>query len=378
MRGISLYRVWAIIRKEFVLMKRDPALILIMAVMPLILVWITGYAVNIHPEKVPSVIVNYDNTPFTQEIIRKMENTKYVSFVYSTTDSEKAYKMIRQNKAYIAVTIPANFSRDFYRGQEPAILVEDGSIDSFSTNRAIIAISGVRDSMLQDLLLKKNVSPDKSNSFNIINHRIYDPEQNTHIYTVPGMIGLVLMLTMLMITVAISFRDIQGGSIEYLLVSPIKASEIFLGEIISYVLVGYVQFTFGLLIAHFIFDISFLGHVGLLYICVLPYIVAELVLGITICTFCSSQFQAVQVINAFIALSVILSGFIFPIFGMPDWAQVISLFLPLTYFFKILYGIMLRDSSFIEVWQHLWPLIVYSLLMLTLASYRFSYHNRKT
>lgn len=370
----SIQRLWAIIRKEFILMKRDPATIVIMAILPLILVCIAGYAINTYPKKVPTVLINFDNTDVTRELIREMQNTEYFSFVSSTDDSESAYHLLKTGKAILVLTIPANFTKSLRRNQNPALLLEDGSIDSLASGRAIIALAGLKSSFLEKIGQGKINTPGHWPDFQIINHRLYDPDRVTQFYVVPGMIGLVLMLTMLLITVIVAFRDVQGGTIDYLLASPTRPSEILLGEIFSYIIIGYLQLSFGLILSYYLFHVPFVGNPLLLYLCTLPYIVAELSLGLTIATFCTSQFEAVQVINIFIAFSILLTGFTFPIFGMSEWAQYLGLFLPLTHFFKIIFGIMLKGNDFSEIWANLWPLLAYCLAMISLATWRFKRH----
>lgn len=371
MMGFSIRRLWAIIRKEFILMKRDPATLIIMAILPLILVCMAGYAVNTYPKKVPTVLINFDNSEVTRELIRGMEHTGYFSFIASTHNTDEAYHLVRTGKALFILTIPADFTQALYRHKHPELLLEDGSIDSISTGRAVVALAGLKQRLLEQLFPVSLHAQELIPSFQIITHRIYDPDRITQVYVVPGMIGLVLMLTMLLITVIIAFRDVQGGTIEYLLASPTRPSEILLGEIISYIIIGYVQLTFGLILSYYLFNIPFIGNPLLLYFCALPYIIAELSLGLTIATFCKSQFEAAQIVNVFIAFSIILTGFVFPIFGMPQWAQITGLFLPLTHFFKILFGVMLKGNNFSEIWTYLWPLLIYCMVMITLATSRF-------
>ncbi|TAL63250.1 MAG: ABC transporter permease [Legionella sp.] len=369
-----MHRLWAIIRKEFILMKRDPATIVIMAILPLILVCIAGYAVNTYPKKVPTVLINFDNSDVTRELIRGMENTEYFSFVASTSSTEKAYHWLRSGEALIVLTIPPNFTEALRRHENPALLLEDGSIDALSTGRAVIALEGLKQHILPKVFPESQQTKQQLPSFQIVTHRLYDPDRVTQVFVVPGMIGLVLMLTMLMITVVIAFRDVQGGTIEYLLASPSRPSEILLGEILSYIIIGFVQLSLGLMLSYYLFNVPFIGSPWLLYLCALPYIIAELSLGLTIATFCSTQFEAVQIVNIFIAFSVILTGFNLPIFGMPEWAQTVGLFLPLTHFYKILFGIMLKGATFSEIWANLWPLLIYGLGMITLATIRFKRH----
>lgn len=371
MMGFSIRRLWAIIRKEFILMKRDPATLIIMAILPLILVCMAGYAVNTYPKKVPTVLINFDNSEVTRELIRGMEHTGYFSFIASTHNTDEAYHLVRTGKALFILTIPADFTQALYRHKHPDLLLEDGSIDSISTGRAVVALAGLKQRLLERLFPVSLYAQELIPSFQIITHRIYDPDRITQVYVVPGMIGLVLMLTMLLITVIIAFRDVQGGTIEYLLASPTRPSEILLGEIIAYIIIGYVQLTFGLILSYYLFNIPFIGNPWLLYFCALPYIIAELSLGLTIATFCKSQFEAAQIVNVFIAFSIILTGFVFPIFGMPQWAQIAGLFLPLTHFFKILFGVMLKGNNFSEIWIYLWPLLIYCMVMITLATSRF-------
>ncbi|RUR20327.1 ABC transporter permease [Legionella sp. km535] len=369
--GFSVYRLWAIMRKEFILMKRDPATIIIMAVLPLILVCMAGYAINTYPKKVPTVLINFDNSEISRELIRSMEHTEYFKFVASTSSNEEAYHLLRSGDALLVLTIPADFSKNLRRHENPALLLEDGSIDSMSTGRAIIALAGLKQQLLKTFFPGAFHTLDPPPSFQLNIHRLYDPERITQIYVVPGMIGLVLMLTMLLITVIIAFRDVQGGTIEYLLASPTRPSEILLGEILSYIIIGYVQLTLGLLLSYYLFNIPFIGNPLLLYLCALPYIIAELSLGLTIATFCKTQFEAAQIVNVFIAFSIILTGFVFPIFGMPEWAKITGSFLPLTHFFKILFGVMLRGNDFSEIWANLWPLLIFCVVMISLASFRF-------
>lgn len=370
-------RVWAIMRKEFILMRRDPAVIALMAVLPLVLVCMAGYAINTYPKKVPTVLINLDQSDITRNLLQGLHNTGYYSFLTSTTQINKAYHLLRTNQALLVLTIPANFTHALLHRDIPSILVEDGGIDALSTGRAIAAFQGLRQQFVKQwhpgpLTYLDQTKP----AFKIVTNRIYDPDHITQYYVVPGMIGLVLMLTLLMITTVIAFRDVQGGTIEYLLASPSRPTEILLAEILPYILIGYLQLTVGILLSYYLFHVPLVGNPVLLFLCALPYIVAELSLGLTIATFCATQFAAVQVIILCIALSVILTGFVFPIFGMPVWAQYVGLLLPLTHFFKILYGVMLKGNIFNELWPNLWPLLVYCLVMFSLAASRFRRHFR--
>lgn len=373
----SMSRLWAIIKKEFILMKRDPAVIVIMAILPLVLVCITGYAVNTFPKNVPTVLMDLDNSPTTREFVQGMKNTGYFTFVAQTSDIEEAYRLVRKDEAIFILTIPPRFTQSFLRHEKPAVLLEDGSLDALSTGRAIISMIGLQHAYLQNIHTGSLANLQQpASSFRTIVNRLYDPDHITQFFLVPGMIGLILMLTMLMITTVIAFRDIQGGTIEYLLASPTHPSEILIGEILSYIIIGYIQLALGVLLAFYVFHVPFLGNPGLLAISAFPYIVAELSLGLTIATFCNSQFEAVQVVNLFISLSIVLTGFVFPIFAMPEWAKYLSHIIPLTYFFKILFGVMLKGNDFSEIWPNLWPLILFSLIMISLAVLRFRRHFR--
>lgn len=371
----SIERLFAIMSKEFILMRRDPAVIAIMAVLPLILICIAGYGINLYPKNVPTVLINFDNTDITRNLIQGMKNTGYFSFIKSTSNSKEAYHLVKTDQALFVLSIPAGFTTKLLRHENPAILLEDGGIDSLSTGKAIVAMSTLTQHDLQTIQPGAlQYLMQKPYAFRIISHRLYDPDHITQYYVVPGMIGLVLMLTMLMITTVIAFRDIQGGTIEYLLTSPARPSEILLGEIFSYIVIGYIQLILGLILSFYLFHVPFVGSPMLFLLCALPYIIAQLSLGLTIATFCASQFEAVQVVNLFIAFSILLTGFDFPFFAMPDWAQYIGFSLPLTYFFRILYGIMLKGNVFSEVWPNLWPLILYSVMMISLAVIRFKRH----
>lgn len=373
MIDFSLGRFWALVRKEFILMKRDPGVIIIMAIIPLILVCLAGYAVNLNPKHVPTVVMHFDDSDITHDFMHAMETTGYFSVTGTVQNKREARRMLKTGQALLIMTIPVNFTKDLIRGKQPAILIEDGGVDVFATERALSALPDLKAYFLAHLK-QGSLRTDLDNQpldFRIISHRVYDPEHNTHYNVIPGMIGLVLMLTMLMITSVIAFRDVQGGTLECLLVSPTQPIEIRLAQIASYILIGFVQITFGLLLSYYLFHVPFEGSLWLLFIAAIPYLIAELSLGLTVATFCRTQFQAVQVINMFIAFSIVLTGFIFPTFGMPYWAQCLSQLIPLTHFLQILRGIMLKGNDFSEIWQNLWPLLIYSTFMISLAITRF-------
>lgn len=373
--NFSIQRIWAIMRKEFLLMKRDHAVIFIMAILPLILVYLSGYVISVNPKNVPMVLMNYDHSDITEALIQGMKNTGYFSFIDSVNNNEEATHLLKTNKAVLVMTIPVNFTKELIRNNNPAILIEDGGTDVKGTAKALAILSALKQHFLTQIgpsaLSYLNNAPP---AFSIITHRLYDPGYVTQYNVVPSMIGLVLMLTMLTITTVISFRDVQGRTIECLLISPTRPAEILLAEILSYIVIGYVQLTLGLILSYYLFHVPFVGKLWLLFVCSLPYIVAELSLGLTITTFCATQFQAVQINNLFIAISIILTGFVFPIFGMPVWAQYLSNFIPLTHFLQILHGIMLKGTTFTEVWHNLWPLLLFSSVMIMLAVSRFQKH----
>jgi ABC-2 type transport system permease protein len=375
--NFSVQRFWAIMRKEFILMKRDPAVIIIMAILPLILVCLAGYTINNYPQHVPTALINLDNTNITRNFIQEIKNTNYFSFVDATTHTDEAYRALKTNKVLLVMTIPADFSKKFIRNENPSLLIEDGGIDSISTTRALITLMELKEQFLKELetgtlfYLKQ-----PSSSFQLNLHRIYNPEHITQYNVVPGMIGFVVMLTMLMITTVIAFRDVQGGTLECLLASPTKPLEILMGEMLSYIVIGYSQLILGIILSYYLFKLPFNGNIWLLLLCAFPYIIAELSLGLAIATFCASQFQAVQIINLFIALAIILSGFAFPIFSMPHWAQVLSNFIPLTHFLQILRGIMIKGNDFTLIWQNLWPILIYCVVMITIAVSSFQRHFR--
>jgi ABC-2 type transport system permease protein len=302
-----------------------------------------------------------------------MQNTEYFSFIGRPSNSNDAMHMLKTGEALLIMTIPPDFTKNMIRHKNPAILFEDGSVDAFTNTKALATLPGIK---LQTLSRFKPFAPTVNASpvpkdFSIILHRLYDPEHNVKYSGAPGIVGLVLMLTMLMITTIIPFRDIQGGTIDYLLVSSTRPIEIILAEIAPYIFIGYIQLAIGLLLSYYVFQVPCDGPVSLIFLCGFPYLMAELAVGLTVSTFCRTQFQAVQVINLIIALSFILSGFVFPINGMPQWAQYLGTLLPLTHFLKIIRGVMLRGSEFSDVIIQLKALILISLFMVMVAIVRF-------
>jgi len=270
------------------------------------------------------------------------------------------------------VNIPVDFSRQLLRGERPALLVEADATDPAAVGPAVSALRAVADSVLdRDLkgplaALRVSQSP-----IELRLHAHYNPENITQYNVVPGLLGVVLTMTMVVITALAITRERERGTMENLLATPVRPFEVMLGKIIPYIVVGYIQLSLILLAAHFIFQVPLVGSVTLLYLVAFVFIAANLAVGITFSTLAKNQLQAVQMAFFFFLPSILLSGFMFPFRGMPEWAQWVGTCLPNTHFLRIVRGILLKGNGFTEIIPELWPLLLFLTIAMTIGVKRY-------
>lgn len=368
----SWRRLWAMICKEFIQMKRDRGTFALIIGIPLIQIILFGYAINTDPKHLLTAIVTADDSQFTRTLIHGMENTDYFTFVGQTTE-KKAAEMLATNKVQFVLNIPANFSRDLVRGSHPAVLLEADATDPVTVGSALSAMRTlphtVFDHDFQGALQNLISTPP---AVDVRIHAKYNPDNITQYNTVPGLIGVILTMTMAMITAIAITRERERGTMENLLATPVQPLEVMLGKLTPFILVGYIQLILILICAWALFQVPILGNVFLLMLCAFPFIAANLAVGLTISTIASNQLQATQMATFFFLPSIILSGYIFPFPGMPQWAQVLGSVLPVTHFIRITRGIMLKGNGWIQIWPELWPifLFLFAILFIGVKRYR--------
>jgi ABC-2 type transport system permease protein len=364
--------MWAMIVKEFVQMRRDRMTFATMLFVPILQLTLFGFAINTDPKDLPTAVLVRDDGPLTRAVLAAMKNTDYFDFRQQVRSSEELDRLVRSGTVQFAIEIPASFDRDVRRGDKPSVLVIADATDPVATGTAISAVQGVIDTALRRELRGPDASvTDKSQAFEVVLQRRYNPEGITQYNIVPGLLGVVLTMTMMMFTALAVTREIERGTMESLLSMPIKPVEIMIGKIAPFVLVGFVQMTIILVAAHYVFGVPILGSVPLLITLSTLFAASNLAVGYTFSTVAQNQLQAVQMTFFFFLPNFLLSGFAFPFRGMPHWAQWIGEALPLTHFIRIVRGIMLKGNGFADMQIDVAALAIFMFAAMALALFRF-------
>ena len=367
-----LRRMWAMVVKEFVQMRRDRMTFATMIMVPVLQLVLFGYAINTDPKHLPTAVLVRDDGPLTRAVLTAMKNTDYFDFREQVRDAQELDRLIRTGEVQFAIEIPASFERDVRRGDRPAILVIADATDPVATGTALAAVQGMVDTALRRELRGPDASVTTTTSpFELRLQRRYNPEGITQYNIVPGLLGIVLTMTMMMFTALAVTREIERGTMESLLSMPIKPVEIMLGKILPFVLVGFVQMAIILLAAYYLFGVPILGSVPLLITLSTLFAAANLAVGYTFSTVAQNQLQAVQMTFFFFLPNFLLSGFAFPFRGMPQWAQAIGEVLPLTHFIRIIRGIMLKGNGFGDMQIDVLALLIFMIAAMGLALLRF-------
>jgi ABC-2 type transport system permease protein len=365
-------RFGAIVMKEFIQMRRDRLTFGMMVGVPMVQLILFGYAINSNPKHLPTAVYAADNSVFSRTIVESLRNSSYFDIVCEPKSAAEIQELLAENRVQFALTIPVDFSRKLLRGERPDLLLEADATDPTAVGYAIAAVNGLTSTVLnRDLTGPLTRLQGSSPPFNLVTHQHYNPENITQYNIVPGLMGVMLTMTMIMITALAITRERERGTMENLLSTPVRPGEVLLGKIVPYIGVGYVQVTLILLTARFLFDVPMIGSVPLLLVLVFLFIVANLAVGITFSTVAKNQLQAMQMTFFFFLPSLLLSGYMFPFRGMPDWAQWIGEVLPLTHFLRLIRGVMLKGNGAIELWPDVWPLLLFIALVMAVGLKRF-------
>ncbi|MCW0220449.1 MAG: ABC transporter permease [Prosthecobacter sp.] len=369
----SVQRFIAIVVKEFIQMGRDRVTFGMMVGIPLIQLVLFGFAINTDPKHLPVAVLMADQGAQSRTLLEAMKNSRYFEFVREVHSEAEAQEALSQGAVQFVVNFPVNFSRDLLRGDRPVLLVEADATDPASTSNAMGSLNKVLEQALKHDLKGPLAFLDTSagGAVDLRIHARYNPEAITQYNIVPGLMGVVLTMTMVMITALAITRERERGTMENLLSMPTRPFEVLLGKIIPYILIGYIQVALILLAAHFLFQVPMMGDLGLLLLGVFVFITANLAMGITFSTLAKNQLQAVQLSFFFFLPSLLLSGFMFPFRGMPVWAQTLGEVLPLTHFLRVVRGIMLKGNGLHETMGHLWPVALFAAVVLTIGVKRY-------
>ncbi len=364
----AFHRFIAVLMKEFVQMRRDRLTFAMMIGVPVMQLVLFGYAINMDPKALPAAVVTAESSVFSRSLTRALENTGYFKVIATPATVDEADKLLILGKVQFVLQVPEDFSRRLQRGDNAMVLVEADATDPAATSNALAALREVSlsglDHDLTGALASRKAGPAP---FEIRVHRRYNPDGITQYNIVPGLMGVVLTMTMIMMTSIAMTRERERGTMENLLATPVKPLEVMLGKIVPYIVVGYVQVVVILTAAKFLFGVPMLGSVALLSTVLVLFIAANLAIGFTFSTLAKTQMQAMQMTMFFFLPSLLLSGFMFPFRGMPQWAQYLGEVFPLTHFLRIVRGIMLKGSSLAEVAPNIWPLALI-LAVVTVAA----------
>jgi ABC-2 type transport system permease protein len=367
-RGNFWSRTWAVLVKEFIQLKRDRVSFAMIIMVPLIQLLLFGYAINTNPRHLPTAVLLQENSDLGRSILAALKNTDYFNVIERPRSEAELDEMLASGKILFGIEIPRNFERSVRRGDKPAMLIVADATDPVAASAAMSALGQV----VQTALTHDRGLPDAGTpAFEIRTHQRYNPAGLTQLNIVPGLVGTILTMTMLIFTALSVTREIERGTMENLLAMPITPVEIMLGKIIPYIIVGFVQAAMIIGIGVLLFRVPILGNLFALAGLSTLFIATNLSIGYTFSTIAQNQLQAMQMSIMFFLPNILLSGFMFPFAGMPTWARWIGECLPLTHYLRIVRSIMLKGSSLTDLHYDAAALFVLMLVAMTIAVTRF-------
>jgi len=368
MKAFSLSRWWGIVQKEFIQLRRDRITFAMIIGIPIVQLLLFGYAINSDPRHLPTAVIASDQSEFTRSYLAAMRNSGYFQFVAELPDEAAGRVALARGDVLFVVNIPSDFTRRLLRGEHPAILVEADATDPVAAGAAIASLrqlgAAVAAKDLRGALAPLVPGPAP---FEVRVHALYNPEGSTQHNIVPGLMGIILTMTMVMMTGLAMTRERERGTMENLLAMPVQPLEVMSGKIIPYIFIGLIQATIILLAAVFIFHVPFFGSIAVLYGVALLFIAANLTVGITLSSVAKNQLQAMQLTFFYFLPSILLSGFMFPFRGMPEWAQAIGSLVPATYFMRLVRGVLLKGNGWVELWPNIWPMMIFTVVLMAVA-----------
>ena len=372
MRLFSLRRARAVLAKEFIQLLRDTVTLRMIIMVPIMQMLLFGYALNTDPKHLPTAVLSQDNSAISRAIVAGLKNTEYFSIDHDIQSDTEGREMLRRGDVLFVISIPAHFQRDVIRGENPHILIEADASDPVAASGALSAANGMLTRIYQ-LELRGPLAHLRTQppAFSLRTQRLYNPEGFTRYNIVPGLIAVVLTMTGIMMTALSMTRERERGTMENLLAMPVSPIEVMVGKITPYVIIGFFQSAMIVLVARLLFDVPVVGSLGLLALATLIFITCNMAIGFTLSAAARNQTQALQMSIMVLLPSILLSGFLFPFRGMPLWAQVIGNVFPATHYINISRGILLKGSDLMEIWPHLWPMIVFMVIITLIAMKRY-------
>ena len=371
--GFSFARWWGIVLKEFLQLRRDRVTFAMIIGIPLLQLTLFGFAINNDPKHMATAIIYGDRSPITRTIVAAMQASEYFRITGELADEEAGRVALARGQVQFVLNIPLDFTRRLLRGEQPALLLEADATDPTATGLALAAIGQVTQAVAaKDLTGPLAYLAPGAAPFEVRVHRLYNPEAITRYNIVPGLMGVILLLMMVLMTGLAITRERERGTMENMLAMPLTPVEIMTGKLVPYIAIGLIQSTIILLVARGLFRVPFAGSLLLLYLAALLFIAANLTVGITLSSLARNQLQAMQMTVFYFLPNMLLSGFMFPFQGMPPWAQFIGNLLPLTHFNRLVRGIFLKGNPWCDLWPSFWPLMLFTGIVMFIAvrSYR--------
>jgi ABC-2 type transport system permease protein len=371
MKGSSWFsaaRWWSVVRKEFLQLRRDRITFAMIVMIPIIQLTLFGFAINSDPKHLRTALLVQDDSEFTRTFIAGMQASQYFDIVGRLTTEEAGRAALARGQVQFVLSIPPDFTRRLLRGERPAVLLEADATDPSATGNAMEAVlqlpQSVADKDLTGVLagLAGGQPP-----FEVRLHRLYNPEGITQYNIVPGLMGVILSMTLVMMTGLAITRERERGTMENLLAMPIRPLEVMSGKIVPYIFIGLIQASIILLAARQVFHVPLAGGVLSVYCAALLFIAANLTVGISLSSLAQNQLQAMQLTMFYFLPNILLSGFMFPFQGMPAWARTLGEILPLTHFNRLVRGILLKGNGWSDLWPEAWPLLLFTFLVMFVA-----------
>ena len=372
-QALSFDRMMAVLVKEFIQLTRDRLTYALILAVPVIQMLLFGYAINTDPRHLPTAVLVQENSVFARSVVSAMANSSYFEIVRQARSPAELDRLVRTGEVQFAVTIPGDFTRRVVRGDRAQILVEADATDPTATGAALAALAALpQEALRHDLTGAVARAPNPAAAFEVVVHRRYNPENITAHNIVPGLLGIVLTLTLVMQTAIGMTRELERGTMESLLATPVQPLEVMIGKLAPFVIVGVIQTALILTVAHFLFGVPLGGGWGGLALGIALFIIGSLGLGFLISTLTRTQLQAMQLSVFYFLPSILLSGFMFPFRGMPEWAQWLGTIIPVTHFLRIVRGALLKGQGFADMGPSLLArgIFVCVVSALALARYR--------
>lgn len=365
----SLARWWAVVRKEFLQLRRDRITFGMIVGVPLFQMLLFGYAINFDPKHLPTAVIDADYSEFTRSFLAGMRNSGYFNIVATLPDEQAGREALLQGRVLFVLQIPQDFTRDLVRGDHPALRVDADATDSVAVATALSALPSIAQTVMQKDLTGPLASLNASgaDAFAVQVHRLFNPESITQYNIVPALIGAILTMTMVVMTGLAVTRERERGTMENLLATPVLPLEVTSGKMVPYIAIGLLQVTLILLASRFLFHVPIFGNLWTLYLVALLFIGASLSVGIMLSSFAQNQLQGMQLTFFWFLPNILLSGYIVPFAGMPRWGQAIGSILPLTYFNRLMRGIMLKGTGWVDLWPNIWPMLLFMVIVMGIA-----------